>query len=81
MKARSIILPAFISIKYKLVHRSQSPSPCCECCSSCKPISSDFPPLAARSHPHSLSSVLPAEETYLPPARQYPQDSCSACRL
>lgn len=81
MKARSIILPAFISIKYKLVHRSQSPSPCCECCSSCKPIPSDFPPLAVRSRLHASPSALPAEETYLPPVCQYPQDNCPACRL
>lgn len=81
MKARGIILPAFISIKYKLVHRSQSPSPCCECCSSYKPIPSDFPLLTVRSRPHDLLSALLAEETYLPPACQYPQDSCSTCRL
>ena len=68
MKARSIILPAFISIKYKLVHRSQSPSLYCECYSSCQSTLSDFSPLAAQSRLHALPSVLPAEETYLPPA-------------
>ena len=41
----------------------------------------DSLPLSVCSRPHATPFVLPAEEIYLPPVHQYPQDNCSAYRL